>query len=61
MAIERDCGADVWHLTVGEQRTESGNEKQEDVEPPPNRSSSVKLDLRGLKRSKILSSKLDFN
>lgn len=49
MAIERDCGADVWHLTVGEQRTESGNEKQEDVEPPPNRSSSVKLDLRGLK------------
>lgn len=49
MAIDRDCGANVWH--VGEQHTESGNEKQEEVEPPPSPSpqSSAELDLRELK------------
>lgn len=42
----------VWYIAVGEQRTESGNEKQEEVEPRPNPSLyslTAKLDLSGLK------------
>lgn len=49
---ERDCRADIWYIAVGEQRTESGNEKQEEVEPRPNPSLyslTAKLDLSGLK------------
>lgn len=46
VATERDCGANVWHITVGEQHTESGNEKQEEVEPPP--SPSLHSQVRNL-------------
>ena len=52
VAIERDCRADIWYIAVGEQCTESGNEKQEEVEPRPNPSLyslTAKLDLSGLK------------
>lgn len=35
VAIERDCGTDIWYIAVGEQHRESGNEKQEEVEPCP--------------------------